>query len=327
MAYTNVLGYGVSLLVAKVMAVKKIRISDILPGGASVGLRDRGLSADGERPIRATSARRVGAGRRPSPGPDRPGSALDIPPVRAYTSPSNSLHDEFAMSSSPVLTTSRLALAGLVVVALAAPARLGAQESGTPAVRPGDRVTLTIFTAAGEPLEEVAGERIVDRAGQLFLPFVGEVEVAGMEAREIRELLVGRYSSYFSNPVVDVRTQIRVNVTGAVRSPGNFFVDPTSTVVDVLSRAGGITSEVATSGFGVAADLSRVQLVRDGETRVLDLQPQNVGTRGMAMAVQSGDWVHVPPRPRSRWRDNLQLAGSFLSVVGSVVGITYLIVR
>lgn len=196
-----------------------------------------------------------------------------------------------------------------------------------PAVRPGDRVTLTIFTAAGEALEEVAGQRIVDRAGQLFLPFVGEVEVAGMEAGEIRELLVTRYSNYFTSPVVDVRTEIRVNVTGAVRSPGNFFVDPTSTVVDVLSRAGGITSEVATSGFGVAADLSRVQLVRGGQIRVLNLRPETVGARGMALPVQSGDWIHVPPQPRSRWRDNLQLAGSFLSVVGSIAGITFLILR
>jgi len=206
-------------------------------------------------------------------------------------------------------------------------ATLSAQASQTPVVRPGDRVTLTIFTAAGEPLEEVAGERIVDHRGQLFLPFVGEVDVAGLEAGEIRELLARRYADYFSNPVVDVQTEMRVNVTGAVRSAGNFFLDPMSTIVDALSRAGGITSEIATSGYGVAADLSRVRLVRDGETRVLDLRPETVGARGMEMPVRSGDWLHVPPRPRSRWRDHLQLAASFLSVVGSVVGITYLITR
>lgn len=206
-------------------------------------------------------------------------------------------------------------------------APLLAQRSEPPVVRPGDRVTLTIFTAAGEPLEEVAGQRIVDHRGQLFLPFVGEVDVAGMEAGEIRELLTRRYADYFSSPVVDVQTEIRINVTGAVRSAGNYFVDPMSTIVDALSRAGGITSEIATSGYGVAADLSRVRLVRDGETRILDVRPETVGARGMEMPVHSGDWLHVPPRSRSRWRDHLQLAASFLSVVGSVVGITYLVTR
>ncbi|NIP59450.1 MAG: hypothetical protein GWM92_14080, partial [Gemmatimonadetes bacterium] len=59
----------------------------------------------------------------------------------------------------------------LLSAALAASpsATLSAQASDTPVVRPGDRVTLTIFTAAGEPLEEVAGRRIVDHRGQLFL--------------------------------------------------------------------------------------------------------------------------------------------------------------
>jgi len=214
------------------------------------------------------------------------------------------------------------------------PAGLSAQNSSrdtttvdpsSPVVEPGDEVQISMFTAAGERLDEVSGTRRVDREGRLFLPYVGTVEVRGMDAATIRDVLVRRYADFYSNPVVDVETKIRVNVTGAVRQPGNYFLSPTSTVVDALATAGGTTSEVEFSGLGAAADPSQVRLVRrGGKTRILDLRPEAPDTTVFNLLVQSGDWLHVPPRRESRWRSNLQLVSSFLSVVGSIAAIIVL---
>lgn len=193
-------------------------------------------------------------------------------------------------------------------------------------VQPGDRVEISMFTAAGERLNEVSGTRTVDRDGRLFMPYVGRVEVRGMDASAIRELLVVRYADFYSNPVADVETEIRVNVTGAVRQPGNYYLAPTSTIIDALATAGGTRSEVEFSGLGAAADPSRVRLVRRGaQVRILDLRAEVVDSAVLNLPIRSGDWLHVPPQNQSRWRSNLQLLSSFLSVVGSIAALAILI--
>lgn len=207
----------------------------------------------------------------------------------------------------------------------AQPAPADLRDGGSTVVRGGDRVEISMFTAAGERLEEVSGTRTVDRNGRIFLPYVGSLEVAGQDASEIRELLARRYADFYSSPVVDVETRIRVNVTGAVRQPGNYFLPPTSTLVDALATAGGTTAEVEFTGLGAAADLSAIRLVRDGRTQILDMRPESADTTAIHRLVHSGDWLHVPPRTESRWRSNLQLLGSFFSVVGSVAALIVLI--
>lgn len=212
---------------------------------------------------------------------------------------------------------------GLVALLLA-PALLFGQVPD-PGVMPGDRVEIDFFTAAGNRLDEVAGTRTVDRNGRLFLPYVGTVRVEGLDAAGIRELLTGRYGEFYANPVVDVTTLLRVNVTGAVRNPGNYFLDPTSTVLDAISMASGMESEVQLGSGREAADPSRVRLVRrGGELFILDLRPATATEGTLSLLVRSGDWIDVPVRTRSRVRDNIQFAGSIASVVATVVGIIVL---
>lgn len=228
------------------------------------------------------------------------------------------------------LLTSALAVAALAPTGLFAQDTTSSEallpEGVGAAVQPGDRVEVSMFTAAGERLDEVSGLRTVDRNGRLFFPYVGEVDVRGLEAADIRELLSERYSDFYSNPVLDVETEIRVNVTGAVRQPGNYFLTPTSTLVDALATAGGTTSEVEAGGLGVAADPSEVRLVRRGiPNQILDLRPEEADSAVLNMPISSGDWLHVPPRSRSRWRANLQLASSFLSVIGSIAALVIIV--
>lgn len=189
----------------------------------------------------------------------------------------------------------------------------------------GDRLELAMFTAAGERLAEVSGTRIVDRSGRVFLLCVGSIQVQGRNVSDIREQLEGRYTAFYADPVIDVEAEIRVNVTGAVRQPGNYFVSPTSTIIDALATAGGSSPEVDIGGYGGAADLSRVRLVRTRETPILDLRPDVADPEVLQLLVQSGDWLHVPPQPSSEWRSDLQLLSGILSVAGSIAALVILI--
>lgn len=217
------------------------------------------------------------------------------------------------------------ALAPMLLMMALAAAPAGAQEDY--AIRSGDRVTTQLFTAAGEEVSVIGGQRIVDRNGDVFLPFVGSMHVAGLEETGLRQLLTTRYSSFYDQPVVDVQVELRVNITGAVGSPGQYFMDPTATVMDAMAEAGGVGPEFAVQSTQIPADPANVRLVRDGETTTLNLRPESVRDEIINMRIQSGDWFHVPYRSRSRIRDEVQFWGSVVSFTASLVGLVILIGR
>lgn len=230
------------------------------------------------------------------------------------------------VSSLAVLSRFLVFTAGFSLIATAS--TLSAQVTGTDLIyglRPGDRINISFYTAAGEELVEVAGQRTVDRNGEIFLPYVGTVEVEGLDATEIRRRLVDLYSAFYTDPVVDVTAELRVNITGAVNGPGNYLLDPTSTLLDALAAARGAGLDVGGFGFGgaIPSDLERVRLVRDGQTYILDFSPENISSEVLALRIQSGDWLFVPPLRQSRIRQEVlfwsNVAGLLLSVVSIIV--------
>ena len=194
-------------------------------------------------------------------------------------------------------------------------------------VQPGDQVNIALYTAAGTRLAEVSGERTVDPNGELFLPFLGTIQVVGMETADIRRLLEERYGALYSDPVVEVITNVNVNITGAVRSPGQFYVPPSATLVDVLALAGGVTSEIDLGLAGGASDPSRVRLVRNGVATVLDLRPLEIRPEIIDLRIQSGDWLYVPRAERSQLREQISFWGSTLTVLFTGASLIVLIAR
>jgi protein involved in polysaccharide export with SLBB domain len=202
-----------------------------------------------------------------------------------------------------------------LLLSLAIP--LSAQDPGY-ALRPGDRITLDVFTAAGERVDVVSGVRILDREGRVFLPYVGTVLASGMDETGLRESLTERYGDFYDDPVVNVKVELRLNITGSVGRPGQYFLDPSATIVDALAEAGGATAEVAVNTIQIPADQSQVRLVRDGGTILLNVRPDEITTEVIQMRVHSGDWIHVPARQRSRIRDELTFWGSIVSFLSGV---------
>lgn len=211
----------------------------------------------------------------------------------------------------------------LIVVALwLAASRVGAQQDY--GVRPGDQIETTFYTAGGEALSSVQGNRLVDREGNVFFPYVGTVRVEGMDAGEIRTLLVQKFEPFYKDPVITVNVKLQVNITGVVGSPGHYLFDPTTTVVDALAQAGGTGLEF-TIANNAAADLEHARMVRDGQTIFLDLRPESPDRSVIEMRIQSGDWIHVPPKERSRLRDDITFWSGVLSLVASVAAMVVLV--
>jgi len=215
----------------------------------------------------------------------------------------------------------------LLLILLLTPASLMAQDrlrAVSYGVTPGDEVTIRVFTSAGVQLAEISGVRIVDPSGHIYLPYLGSVGVSGLSAPQIRDLLAEEYSILYSDPVVEVVSRLKVNVTGAVRDPGHYLLDPSSTLIDALANAGGVASEIDL-GYNAASDPENSRFVRNGELFVLDLRPNTVDPDVFSLPIQSGDWIHIPIAERSRVREQIQFWGGVVSLALSTVALVVLI--
>ncbi len=209
--------------------------------------------------------------------------------------------------------------AGMLLL-LALPGLLDAQSVYQ--AKPGDQIDIAFYTASGAEVREITGTRWLEPSGEIYLPYIGLANVAGLDSKGIRQVLLERFAAFYDDPVIEVVVKIRVNVTGSVRSPGHFYLDPAATLLDALSVAGGAAGEVDVGTVGGAADRSRVQLFRNGQLEVLDFRPERSSPDTFYRLVESGDWLYVPPQARSRWRDNIQFIGSVLTVIAAGVFIT-----
>ena len=161
-----------------------------------------------------------------------------------------------------------------------APAGASASESwANRPLRPGDLIRLRIWR---EP--DMSGDFPVDANGVAVLPRIGRLEVTQHLPAALEKRLVDEYSRYLQHTSIEVLLLRRIQVLGAVRTPGLHPVDATMTVSDVLALAGGTTTQ---------GDPDRIELIRDGERISTRLSAQS---RIADSPIQSGDQIFVPER-------------------------------
>jgi protein involved in polysaccharide export with SLBB domain len=152
-------------------------------------------------------------------------------------------------------------------------------EHGDVVVRPGDRVRLKVWR---EP--DLSGDFDINKGGVAIFPKIGRLEVGQLSTDSLAVLLVARYSESLRNPAVEVTVLRRVNVLGAVRNPGLYYVDPTMTVADVVALAGGVSPD---------GNQNRIELLRGGERLPVRLSRES---RLADSPLRSGDQLRVPQR-------------------------------
>ncbi len=84
---------------------------------------------------------------------------------------------------------------------------------------------------------------IVDKDGNIDVPVIGKLKVAGLSTLEVADLLRNKVSEHVQDPIVDVKlANFRVNILGEVRSPGAKTVKTERyTIFDALADAGDLT--------------------------------------------------------------------------------------
>lgn len=161
---------------------------------------------------------------------------------------------------------------------------------------PGDVVQLNIWR---EP--ELSGEFQVDPSGQVILPKIGTVSVAGRPASEVRDSIRSAFDRYLRNPSIDVVLLRRVTILGQVGQPGLYPVDPTMTVADAIALAGGTLPNARQDEIDMLRGEQRLTTRITEQTRIADL------------GLRSGDQLYVPER--SWWSRNSGLVTTLAATV------------
>jgi polysaccharide export outer membrane protein len=188
------------------------------------------------------------------------------------------LRGGFIPAIEMVRLLSAVALAGTLLGAPLA-GQTPAAVPETNSLLPGDVVRVQIWRE-----EDLSGEFQVDEQGEVVLPLLGRKQVSGISQDKLRDQLTAEYGQYLVNTAVNVTLLRRVNVLGEVRIPGQYTVDATNSVADVIARAQGITSD------GNAED---IVLIRGGQR----LRAGLAGTQSLQEAgIRSGDQIIVGKR-------------------------------
>ena len=110
--------------------------------------------------------------------------------------------------------------------------------AGAYLLRAGDVVTINVFQEPDLTQEEI----VIDAAGNLFLPLIGQVRADGLTQAELSQNIEQAYAqSYLRNPrvavVVKEALSSTVAVEGEVEEPGVYPIQPGASLITALALA------------------------------------------------------------------------------------------
>lgn len=154
-------------------------------------------------------------------------------------------------------------------------------------IGPGDEILLRMSGA-----QNLNTALTVDRAGTIYLPQVGAVQVAGLRYDQLQKHLETEIGRIFRNFSISVNLgqlrPIQVYVVGEARQPGSYTVGAFSSLLSALFASG---------GPNIRGSLRQVQLLRGGRiVTELDLYDFILhGDKSKDVRLEQGDVIAIPP--------------------------------
>jgi len=154
---------------------------------------------------------------------------------------------------------------------------------------------------------------LVSQVGEIKLPIVGKVEVAGLTVSDIQELLQEKIDEYLVNSTVIVKlASFKIAFLGEVNRPGYYFVyNNQANIFEGLGLAGDTK---------ISANIKNVKLIRQKaegtEVIVLDLTDPDI-IESEYYYLLPNDIVYIEPYRADTGRSNLTLLSILFSAVST----------
>ncbi len=162
----------------------------------------------------------------------------------------------------------------------------------------------------------------VDEKGNLNLPILGKIAVAGNQQQDIEKLVQARADQFLKEATVKVKLlNYRVTVLGEVKSPGVYYnYNNDFTVLQAIAMANGNTDY---------ARIKRVMVMRPEKggkrTYILDMTDKNIFD-SPAFYLHPNDYVFVEPDKYKSLSLNSQVISvslSSLSILVAIIGVLW----
>lgn len=197
-------------------------------------------------------------------------------------------------------------------------------------IRPDDKISVSVWNnddvSVGSVYgiynsNEVYGKWLmVDKKGEVAMPQLGNIKVAGLTLVQLKELLTKQIAKTILNPVIDVKILNKeVTVLGEVKAPGNhLLVKEKYSLLEVIGMAG---------DFDSYANKAAVRIVRtqndQSKTITVDLRKMKDYTLSN-IEIHPGDVVYVPSRKGKDWDKR---AGSTIIPAASAITTAVLLLK
>ncbi len=166
----------------------------------------------------------------------------------------------------------------------------------------------------------------IDSLGYVDMHILGRVQVAGHSRDEIEAFFSEKFANYLRDTHLSVIPAIRLTLLGSWVRPGQYYVNPRSTLFEAVRPSGGIAGE---------RTLNEVRVQRGEATT--DISFLNAYSAGISLAkagIRSGDMVVIPiPRENTGFwywfRESVSLTAQVTGVVATVMSayVTYLLLQ
>ncbi len=200
-------------------------------------------------------------------------------------------------------------------------------------IKPGDKLLLRNLTNSTTIIRESANqfnvgslvpqvELMVSVTGFATIPVYGEIELAGLTTIEATKIIEGLYGKEILSPVFDLSIiSMRVKVLGEVARPGDIFLDREKlTIIDILSRAGGITVNGKKNNVKlIRGDLSNPIIKTFDLTKLSSLQDE-------FRFLQDDDIIYVEPNSALLYSENNRFFNTFLQPLTLVLNTILIII-
>lgn len=194
---------------------------------------------------------------------------------------------------------------GLFVALIALLCSAQSGYSANPAYQIGPRDVLTVSVFAGGE-EQVKVDLTVSDQGMVNFPFIGSIQATGFSTSALEEKVkVPLGAEYFVDPQVHVQVKeyhsLQFSISGAVRKPGNFEMDSTTTLMDLIAKAEGVLAERGNVAYilrdGPAGKGKPGAVSPDGGSEPIKvnlIKLLDEGDLSHNVTLQSGDSVYIP---------------------------------
>lgn len=154
-------------------------------------------------------------------------------------------------------------------------------------VGPGDQLLIRVWGQVN-----FNAHSTVDRSGDIYLPHVGNINVAGLHFDQLNDYLKNQLGHVFRNFDVSVNMgqlrSIQIYVVGNAQRPGSYTVSSLSTLVNALFFSGGPSEQ---------GSMRRIELRRGGKiVTTFDFYDLLInGDKSHDAPLLSGDVIYIPP--------------------------------